>query len=350
MKDTYIEELNQEIKQYFKILNDEFPYFLYEYIHTPEMKRIGKIGCACGTDYTKIFHHKFFYSNLEHSIGVALIIWHFTKDKKQTISGLFHDIATPTFKHCIDFMNGDSKTQESTEAETEEIIKNSKEIMYLLKRDHITLEEVKDYHIYPIADNDTPKLSADRLEYTLANGIYFKEVWNLNEIKEIYQNLAILKNEDGIEELGFRDLKIAEKFVERASKLWPLWICNEDKLTMQFFADILKEMSQKHLITKQDLYSLSEQEIIEKIKHCGDSRIEKAFTNFQNVTKVYESDEKIEGRYCISVEPKRRYIIPLVQNGNLGVRIDQISKKAQNQIENYLKFKTKKYTYVDFDF
>lgn len=52
-------------------------------------------------------------------------------------------------------------TQESTEDLTTEIISNSSEIMSLLKRDNIKLEEVNDYHKYPIADNDTPMLSAD---------------------------------------------------------------------------------------------------------------------------------------------------------------------------------------------
>lgn len=350
MKEECLNGVREEIKEYFKILSDDFPKFLYEYINTPEMQRLKGTGCACGTDYTKIFNNKFFYSNFEHSIGVALIVWNFTKDKKQTLAGLFHDIATPTFKHCIDFMNGDSKTQESTEIETEEIIKNSKEIMKLLERDGITLEQVKDYHIYPIADNDTPQLSADRLEYTFTNGIYFKEEWNLGQIKEIYQNIKILENEEGIQELGFKDLKVAEVFVEKASKLWPLWISNEDKLTMQFFADVLKQMNQKGMIRRKDLYELSEKEVIEKIKNCGDKRIEVAFEKFQNTTKVYESDEKVEGKYCISVEAKRRYIVPLVQTQNVAKRINQISKEAKKEIENFLNWKTKKYVYADFDF
>lgn len=341
---------NNIIKEYFKILSDEFPKFLYEYINTPEMQRLKKTGCACGTDYTKIYNHKFFYSNYEHSIGVALIVWHFTKDKKQTLAGLFHDIATPAFKHCIDFMNGDSKKQESTEAETEEIIRNSMEIMNLLQRDGISIDEVKDYHIYAIADNDTPKLSADRLEYTFSNGIYYKEVWNLEEISEIYNNIEILENEKGIQELGFKDKEIAEKFVERASKMWPIWMNSENKIVMQFFADILKEISNNEMISKQDLYDLSEEEIIYKIKHCGDKRIEEAFEKFQNTTKVYESDEEIKGKYCISVESKRRYIIPLV-SCECGVkRISEISENAKNDIVSFLNYSPKKYAYVDFDF
>ena len=194
----YFENLDEKIKEYFKVLSEGMPDFLYDYINTPAMQRIGKIGCGCGTDYTKIFNNKFFYSNLDHSIGVALIIWNFTKDKRQTIAGLFHDISTPVFKHCIDFMNGDHETQESTEELTTYMIKNSKEIMELLERDNIKVNEVDDYHIYPIADNDTPKLSADRLEYTFTNGLYFKKVWDVQKIKKIYSNIEIQINEDGI--------------------------------------------------------------------------------------------------------------------------------------------------------
>ena len=73
-------------------------------------------------------------------------------------------------------MNGDHETRESTEELTTYMIKNSKEILELLERDNIKVNEVDDYHIYPIADNDTQKLSADRLEYTLTNGLYFKAV------------------------------------------------------------------------------------------------------------------------------------------------------------------------------
>ena len=321
----YVESFSDIVNDYFKILSDEFPEFLYDYINTSEMQRLKGTGMACGTDYTKMFNHKFFQSNLEHSVGVALIVWHFTKDKKQTLAGLFHDIATPTFKHCIDYMNGDSKTQESTEAETEDIIRNSKEIMTLLKQDGILVDEVKDYHIYPIADNDTPKLSADRLEYTFINGIFFKEVWNLETISKIYNDIEILTNEEGIEEIGFKHKEIAEEFIENASKLWPLWI-------------------------KQDLYTYSEQEIIEKIKHCGNTRIEKAFEKFQSTTKAYESDEKQEGKYCISVDAKKRYINPLVKSNKEVERISEISKLANKCIKDFLKFDTKKYIYFDFNF
>lgn len=347
---SYLNNLNETIKQYFKILSDEIPDFLYEYINTPEMQRIGAIGCACGTDYTKIFNNKFFYSNLEHSVAVALIIWNFTKDKKQTLAGLFHDIATPVFKHCIDFMNGDHEKQESTEELTTQIISNSKEIMRLLNRDGIKIEEVDNYHLYPIADNDTPQLSADRLEYTFANGLYFKEVWNVKEIKQIYNNIEVQKNENGIEELGFKDKHIAEKFIEGASKLWPLWISNEDKLTMQFIADTVKRMSEKNLITINDLYTLTEEQVIDKIEKCEEDNISNCFKLFRETTQIGESDKPVKNKYCISINAKKRYVIPLAKTENGIKRINEISDIAKSNIENYLNYKTKKYAYLDFNF
>lgn len=97
--------------------------------------------------------------------------------------------------------------QESTEDLTGEIIKNSKEIMKLLKRDKINTTEVDNYHLYPIADNDTPKLSADRLEYSLSNALFTYRLLNKNSIKEIYNDIEIQKNEKDEIELGFKTKK-----------------------------------------------------------------------------------------------------------------------------------------------
>lgn len=347
---NYLENLNDETKQYFKILSPDFPEWLIEYIETPEMQRIYGTSMSCGTDYTKVFNLKYWYSNLEHSIGVALIIWNFTRDKKQTLAGLFHDIATPTFKHCIDFMNGDNENQESTEERTETIIRNSKEIMKLLERDDIKVEEVSDYKIYPIADNDTPKLSADRFEYTFSSGLVFHRVWELELIKEIYNNVTILTNEDGIQELGFKNKEVCEKYISIISKLWSEWISDRDRTTMQFIADTVKSMNRKGFLTIDDLYELSEKEVIDRILNCDDEYIKSRFTLFQNATEVYGSDKPVKDKYCVEVKYKRRYIIPLTKYDKGIARIDKISDKAKQDIEDYFNYKLCKYTGFNFEF
>ena len=111
---NYMDNIDQAIKEYLNILEPEFPNWLNDYINIKELQKQKYISVTCGTIYSDLFESEFFFSSLDHSIAVALIIWHFTHDKKQTLAGLFHDIATPTFKHCIDFLNGDYMTQEST--------------------------------------------------------------------------------------------------------------------------------------------------------------------------------------------------------------------------------------------
>ena len=348
----YLKNLNEEIREYLKILSPEFPEWLLEYIYTPEMIRLDGIGMSCGTLYTKVYNDKYCYSTLTHSVAAALIIWHFTQDKKQTISGLFHDIATPVFKHCIDFMNGDSENQESTEERTEQIIRNSKEIMNLLNRDNIKVEEVSDYHIYPIADNDIPRLSADRFEYTLSGGIYQVKVFDIEDIKKYYNNVTICKNEDDIVELSFKDIKICEEFIHKISKLWPRWFEDEDRLCMQFIADIMKSINVKKYITVDDLYKYSEREIIEVIKNCDDNYIRKAFENFQNATRdsVYKSDMPNSEIYCTSVKGKKRYINPLVIANDKVNRIKNISALANSDIDDFINKKVHKFVGFKFDF
>ena len=347
--DTYIENLPKLLKDYFKVLSPGFPDFLLEYIHTPEMQKQAKISVTSGTIYSKMFD-EIWYSSLDHSVAVALIIWNFTKDKKQTLSGLFHDIATPVFKHCIDFMNGDHEKQESTEELTTQIIQNSKEIMALLNRDGIKLEEVCDYHIYPIADNETPQLSADRLEYTLSNGLGVRtKIWDLDTIKEIYQDIEVQENEEGIQELGFKHKELAEKFVRTMSKLSCIYVGNETKYSMQLIADIVKKMYEQKLVTKKDLYTLGEKEIIQKIENCPIGNVANCFKKWEEATQIKESDELIKDKYCVDIKVKQRYIVPLVEEGNQFIRIDKISESAKQDINDFLNYKPKKYAYLDFN-
>lgn len=245
----------------------------------------------------------------------------------------------------------DWKKQESTEELTTKIISESKEIMNLLQRDGIKVEEISDYHIYPIADNDTPMLSSDRLEYTLSNGLGATEkIWGLNEIEEIYKNIEIQTNEEGIQELGFKDLKIAEKFVKTMSILSRLYRREKTVYSMQLLADIMKRMSIQNMISIDDLYSLSEKEVIEKIELCKDKKISQCFNIWRNAIEIKTSDTLPNNKYFVSIEKmKVRYINPLVRNNNKFERIYDISENAKADIEKALNYKTAKYTYLDFE-
>ena len=248
-------------------------------------------------------------------------------------------------------MNGDSETQESTEEKTSDIIKNSSKIMNLLKRDGIKLEEIDDYKIYPIADNDTPKLSADRFEYTFSSGLTFFRVWELDKIRKMYNNIVITTNEDGMQELAFKNKEVCEEYINTISKLWPEWVSDKNRIVMQFLADMCKSMNNAGYLTVDDLYTLSEQEIIDKILTCEDKYLSNCFKLFQDADTVYGSTMPVNEKYCVNIKSKTRYVVPLVQTDDSAIRINQISDTAANQITEYLNYpKGGYYTYFDFQF
>ena len=346
----YYNNLEVLRKEYFKILSPEFPEWLLDYIDNPEMQRLSGISMLCGTDYSKIYNYGAFNSVLDHSVGVALMIWNFSHDKKQTLAGLYHDIATPTFKHCIDFMNGDSEHQESTEERTEQIIRNSKKIMSLLERDGIKVEEVSDYHLYPIADNDTPKLSADRFEYTFSNGLFLYGVWSLEDIAHFYNDISVMKNEDGIEELGFNTLEIASEFEHRILPVFARYDSDENRTVMQFLADIVRSMNVKGYISVDDLYVMSEADVVGLMIDCPDLCLRDAFIKFHNSTKVVAGDRQVQGKYSICVKGKKRYIVPLVMTENGAVRVTELDEISRSEVEAYKTLKRSKWTGFDFEF
>ena len=305
----------------------EIPDFLKAASQTPEMLRLKDVGMHCGLEYASfpVYQKLKAYSRYEHSLGVALIVWNFTRNKAQSLAGLFHDIATPCFAHVIDFLHGDYENQESTEEKTTAIIDHSKEIQQILKELKITTAEVADYHLYPIADNDSPKLSADRLEYTLGNFYNYQNI-SLDEIQKMYDDLEVMKNEDDQDELGFKHEDIAFKFVKYMLKNSYMYSADPDRYAMETLAELLKDAINDKVIREEDLY-LIEPELIKKL--TSDPRYRERWSNYRKLSKVVRSDKEVEGG--LKINAKHRYIDPLTSKG----RVSLINQELKEEIAKY---------------
>ena len=374
-----------DISEYFNILcpRDDWPSFLDKYLKLPVLQRLAGVGLLCGTDWTPLYKNRFYYSRLDHSKGVALIVWHFTHDKAQTIAGLLHDISTPVFSHVSDFRKGDALTQTATEEPTSRIIRGDAELGRLLAEDGLTASQVEDYHIYPIADNEIPQLSADRLEYMFPSGMALDGSWAMEEIRRCYNDLTILKNEEGRDELGFRSLEVAELYCEHFCMIGHILQLNENKLTLQLLGQIMNMAEKAGLLSESDFMTLSEREVMERLddytKHDRHTKLdrhaelvsasitssEQRFRNnfgmtseddkfcryyktFRTMTKIEHTNEALpENEYfCVNLKVKQRYINPLVvaQNSAVvstdstnvkSVRLSDISEKARRIIEDF---------------
>ena len=304
--------------------------FIKPFLKSSSITRLKDIGMHCGLEYTSFpFYSKLKkYSRYTHSLNVALIIYNFTKDIKMSLSGLFHDISTGCFSHVIDFVYNDYLKQEYSENKTEEFILQDKVIMSNLNKLNIKVSEVSNYHLYTIADNNTPKLSSDRLEYTLSNFINFNFL-NINKIKEIYDDLVVDKNEDNEDEIVFQDIELAKIFTLNMLKNSKAYVSDEDRYSMERLSLILKYALKNNIINEADFY-LKETKMINKLKK--DSFTKKMFLDFTSLHKVEISNIKKDDNY-IKIFAKKRYIDPYIKNKG---RLSKLDKDIKNQIDDFV--------------
>ena len=345
-----------DIEEYYKILCPEFPNFLKKYIELPIMQRLSGIGLLCGTDWTSLYKNRFFYSRLDHSVGVALIIWNFTKDKTQTIAGLLHDVSTTVFSHVSDFRKGDALTQTSTEEPTTKMILSDSALCKLLESDGIEPKDVVDYHIYPIADNEIPSLSADRLEYMYPSGLALDGSWTFEEIAKTYNDLIILKNEENKEELGFKTIEMAELYCKKFCMIGHILQLNENKLSLQLLSQIMSKAVELDVLQEEDFMTLSESKIIEKIESfiskktlsLEEQKFATMYNTFRKMTKVEHTNQKLpeDEYFCVSLKVKQRYINPLVKvgaNSQQAKRLSEVSDFANKLIKDFLEYEDTKF-------
>ena len=291
----------------------EMPEFLKKYLETPSLTRLKKVGYFCGMDYASknIYSFKEYISRYDHSLSVALLTYKLTKDKKATLAGLFHDIATPCFSHVIDYMNNDFVTQESTEEFTEKIIRNDKHILECLKKDNIALDDIVDFKKYTIVDNNRPKICADRIDGIILTGIAWTKNIDRDDITKIVASLTVYINEYDEEEIGFSDMDITKKVIEVNESIDLYCTSIHDNYMMLLLAEITKYLINNSYISYNDLYTYDEEQLLELIKSIDNSELKELFSKFENITK-----EEIPNFELPKL--KKRIINPLVN----GKRFD----------------------------
>lgn len=261
------------------------PLFLRKYFECPSLVRLMNVGYFCGMDFASksVYDFKEYISRFAHSLTTSLLTYKVTKDKTMTIAALFHDVATPCFSHVIDYMNEDYEKQESTEELTEDIIKNDKYLLKCLREDNIDVDDVINFKKFSIVDNDRPKCCADRLDGVILTGIGWTKNISKDDIKNIISDVRVFKNEDNEDELGFNNGDVVSKIIDVSKSIDLYCHTNEDNYMMQLLATITKLSIERGYITYDDLYSLNEIELFNRLKNSKDKGLLDKLNLFENI-------------------------------------------------------------------
>ena len=331
------------MKEYLNIFIDkEYPKFIEKYLSTNTLKRLKHVTQFCGCDYTSLYSPLFKYTRFDHSLVVAHMTWHFTHNKKETIIALLHDIGTPCFAHAIDVVFGDYINQESSERNIIDIIKEDDDLLRCLNEDEVLLEDINQYPYCYILENKSPKLCTDRLDGILHTCYIWIHTHSLNQIKEVYDDLIVLLNEENKPEIGFKHISIAEKFTLMVYNYAHELQWNRDKYVTKYISELVKKSFEKKLLSLEDLYIKKEEDICKIFNKNFLS-----WHKFVNAKGILGSNSKPQGKFFVSFETKKRNSIPLVQTEIGCSRIDLISDYGKNLYSKISTEKDSRYAYVE---
>lgn len=186
------------------------------------------------------------HSRLEHAIGVMMLIRKLGGTELEQLAGLLHDVSHTAFSHVGDYVF-ENTAEDFHEKVFAEILYKS-EIPDVLLKYGYSVNQIL-FGTFNILEQPLPALCADRLDYTLRDGVH-AGIISRQRAKE-FLNAVVLK--DGMIVLNSEQeaLWINEIFIrlnEEVFKL-PLYLYANGKM-----AELIKNFLNKGILEESDMF------------------------------------------------------------------------------------------------
>lgn len=348
---NYLENRTNKVCKLHNIYSEgkEIPEIIKKMVEMPAVKRLMGIDQNSGIEKSGYNIFNYNYSTLDHSLGFALILNNFVTNKKQVIAALLHDLDAPAFlQSTMQVPEKDFNKKEDKLTVFDAIVGSDGLFEYFLKNE-ISIDEMCDYTKYPIAYNVVPHLCAHRLEYFL-HTMYFNDMCTTDEIKEMYNDLLIIPNEDNMPEFCFNTPELAKKFCLLSIQCGEAYRSYESKATLQFVSDTLGAMLRREVISRKDLYTYSDKAIMEMGLSCSDKRISDRWKYLPELKRVYTKFNEFEDRKCYKMRLNLVYADVLIRDSNANVmRTSKYFSECKEAINRFLNSDTDLYFAIDYE-
>lgn len=282
-----------------------------ELIHSKpfqRLKHISQLGLPAK------YYHLEGYSRYEHSIGVYHLLNIMGASEEEQVAGLLHDVSHTAFSHLVDWVIGDSLTEDYQDKRHLSVLQQ-KDIAVVLHKFGYTPESIADYHRFSLLEKDIPDLCADRVDYV------FRESSHIIAEK----CLSYLQAHDG--EIVFSEEKgalvFANNFLHRQEAHWGGY---EAVTRYVVFGNMLKRALADNTITIDDLHQTDEF-VINKIKESNviDHIAVLSLMEHKNLSFLPKAEK--------STMKKFRYVDPKVIVDGKAVKLTVINKDFRDEIE-----------------
>ena len=221
----------------------EFPAVFAALLETDALKRLGGIHQS-GAIF--LVNPDICHSRLEHAIGVAMLIKKLGGSVLEQIAGLLHDVSHTAFSHVGDYVF-DYVEEDYHEKVFAEVIYSSKIPDVLLQYGFNVSEII--HGTFNILEQPMPLLCADRLDYTLRDGIH-GGIISRQRAKQ-FLNSVVLSNGKIAVNQDLEATWINEAFEKLITEVFkrPVHLYANGKM-----AELIKRLLSKGLLIESDMF------------------------------------------------------------------------------------------------
>ena len=128
-------------------------------------------------------------SRFEHSVGAMLLVRRLGADLAEQIAALLHDVSHTAFSHVIDYVFHDHNAQSFHDREKERYVAGTT-IPAILTGHGFAWEPLLDEAAFPLLEQPSPALCADRLDYFLRDSVPLG-LASQAEVQAVLDNLIV---------------------------------------------------------------------------------------------------------------------------------------------------------------
>jgi len=306
---------------------------ILELIKCPALKRLkdidqGGYGPLFAKPYKQV--GQFGHNRFTHSVGVYLLLKKYNAPLEEQIAGLIHDVSHSAFSHCIDYIvdGGNGKEQNHQDNLHDSFVKKT-DIPKILKKYGFNINYILDDKNFPLKENKSPDLCADRIDFSLRDAITFEEI-SKKEAQEILDGL-IIKNNNWV----FKNFRLADKYAKLYLKINKIYYAGIASANMFVtVGNCIKYALQKKYIKQSDLYT-TDKIVIAKIKKNlnKDEKLNLFWRRMNDKNSV----SKNAANYDKQIFCKSRIVDPLFMDKGKIKKLSQAKSKWGKIVKQELK-------------
>ncbi|PWS29432.1 phosphohydrolase [Pedobacter yonginense] len=223
--------------------NMQVPKVFHDLLNTDALKRLAGVHQS-GAIY--LVNPDICHSRLEHAIGVMMLIRMLGGSELEQIAGLLHDVSHTAFSHVGDYVF-DNVDENYHEQIFDEVLSNS-EIPQVLIHHGYTIDQIVSGR-FSILEQPLPLLCADRLDYTLRDGVY-AGIISRQRAREFLNSIKLKDGKIAVTNEVDADW-INQSFKKLNNEVFklPIYLYANGKM-----AELIKDLIQKGVLTQSDLF------------------------------------------------------------------------------------------------